>query len=474
MKRLFSTLLCLALVTAAWAMTEQEAVDLFVGNSALRHASAGVAVLRLDSGKVVASHLLDQAIITASTMKTVTSTAALETLGGDFQFETRVLLHGTVTGDTLHGDLVIVGSGDPTLGSRHFAKHPGIINEVVQALKQKGIHAIEGRVLTDQDLYPYPPYNIHWDVGDLAWDYGAAVHALNYADNEAHVSFRVDKWGRFSPFTLKPHLSDVQVINKMQFHSKHENVDFALEYATPALVLMGQVCPGSYNLTFANPSPGQLLADSLQRTLQRQGITVMGRTITTLNARTHDETLVTHRSPVLTEIVRSLLDRSDNMFTHALLRAIAVRDKNWTGDALDRVGVECVQRLLKARGIDSDALFMRDGSGLARAGKATPHLFVDMLAYMAQRKYGANNQRLCDLMPKAGSRIGSLLPSTNLSKDIVLKSGSMTDVQCFVGYYPANEPQYAFAVLVNNYNCSRKELKNLIDRMLINIFGAKK
>ena len=78
------------------------------------------------------------------------------------------------------------------------------------------------------------------------------------------------------------------------------------------------------------------------------------------------------------------------------------------------------------------------------------------------------------VMPKAGSRIGSLLPSTNLSKDIVLKSGSMTDVQCFVGYYPANEPQYAFAVLVNNYNCSRKELKNLIDRMLINIFGAKK
>ena len=50
----------------------------------------------------------------------------------------------------------------------------------------------------------------------------------------------------------------------------------------------------------------------------------------------------------------------------------------------------------------------------------------------------------------------------------------MTDVQCFVGYYPASEPQYAFAVLVNNYNCSRKELKNLIDRLLINIFGSKK
>ena len=472
--RIYSLLLTLALAVSAWAMTEQEAVDLFVGNKALRHASAGVAVMRLDSSQIVASHLLDQAIITASTMKTVTSTAALETLGGDFQFETRVLLHGTQVGDTLHGDLVIVGGGDPTLGSRHFAKQANIITEVTKALKQRGINVVEGRVLTDESLYPYPPYNIHWDVGDLACDYGAAVHALNYADNEAHVSFRVDKWGRFSEFTTKPHLSNVQVINKMRFNASRENVDFVLEYGSPSLVLTGLVCPGSYNLTFANPSPGQLLADSMLQSLKRQGTKVLEHTGLFHNVRPPEELLVTHCSPVLTDIVRSLLDRSDNMFTHALLRAVAVRDKNWKGDELDHVGVECVQHLLQARGIDSDALFMRDGSGLARAGKASPHMFVQMLAYMASRKYGTDQLRLCDLMPKAGSRIGSLLPGTTLSRDIVLKSGSMTDVQCFVGYYPASEPQYAFAVLVNNYNCSRKELKNLIDRLLINIFGSKK
>ena len=141
--RIYSLLLTLALAVSAWAMTEQEAVDLFVGNKALRHASAGVAVMRLDSSQIVASHLLDQAIITASTMKTVTSTAALETLGGDFQFETRVLLRGTQVGDTLHGDLVIVGGGDPTLGSRHFAKQANIITEVTKALKQRGINVVE-------------------------------------------------------------------------------------------------------------------------------------------------------------------------------------------------------------------------------------------------------------------------------------------------------------------------------------------
>ena len=76
-------------------------------------------------------------------------------------------------------------------------------------------------------------------------------------------------------------------------------------------------------------------------------------------------------------------------------------------------------------------------------------------------------------MPKAGKRIGNLLPNTHLRSDIVIKSGSMTDVQCFVGYYPASKPRYAFAVLVNNYNCTRADLKDKIDRLLINLFDDK-
>ena len=127
MNRIFILISTLLLAMPTWSITMQEAVDLFVGDKMLQHASAGVAVMRIDSGKVVASHLLDQAIVTASTMKTVTSTAALETLGGDFAFETQVLLRGTVSGDTLRGDIVVVGSGDPTLGSRYFPKNPSIV-----------------------------------------------------------------------------------------------------------------------------------------------------------------------------------------------------------------------------------------------------------------------------------------------------------------------------------------------------------
>ena len=466
MKRFASIALLTLMAMSVWAITAQEAVDAYAARKGMRHAAAGVVVIDIDSNKVIAGNLQDQAMITASTMKTVTSIAALETLGGDYRFKTRVYLQGRVQGDTLQGRVLIVGGGDPTLGSQYIKGNPDIVAEIVAAIKQRGITHIAGTVATDESLYPYPPYSIHWDVGDLAWDYGAAVHALNYADNVMRVRFSVDKWGRFSPFRLVPNVPGVEVLNRMTYRAKGEEIDFALEYGHPSLVLMGDVCAGSHNLTASNPRPAALLADSVAHALQRAGIHIIDDD-DIMDAKEGRELLLTHESVQLTEIVKSLLDRSDNMFTHALLRAVAIGG-GWSNGSIDPAGVAQVKRVLRRLGVDTDALFMRDGSGLARAGKASPYLLASMLAAVADKQY--NGQRLCDLMPQAGTRVGSVLGGHRLSKQIVLKSGSMTDVQCYVGYYPADKPRYAFALLANNYTCSRNELRAHMSRLLIDLF----
>ena len=466
MKRFASTLLLALIGLSLWAITAQEAVDAYAARKGMRHASAGVVVIDIDSNKVIAGNLQDQAMVTASTMKTVTSITALETLGGDYRFKTKVYLQGKVVGDTLMGRVLIVGAGDPTLGSRYIKGNPSIVTEIVNAVKQRGITHIAGQVATDESLFPYPPYSIHWDVGDLAWDYGAGVHALNFADNVMKVRFSVDKWGRYSTFRLSPNVPGVEVINRMNFRAKGEDLDFALEYANPALVLMGDVCPGSYNLTASNPAPAALLADSVTHALTRAGIRwIEGDDLKAQEAGR--ELLLTHESAQLTDIVESLLDRSDNMFTHALLRAVAIHN-GWRHGNLDRAGVEGVKRVLRKLGVDTDALFMRDGSGLARAGKASPYLLASMLTAVADKQY--NGRRLCDIMPKAGKRVGTVLAGHSLSNQIVLKSGSMSDVQCYVGYYPADKPRYAFALLANNYTCSRADLRSHMSRLLIDLF----
>ena len=148
-KVLLSIALGLTAIAAA-ALTPQEAVDSFALDTTLRHASVGVALWDIDSSRMVACHNPQLAIGTASTMKTVTSTAALELLGADYRFHTRVVANGEFKKNKFTGHLIVKGDGDPTLGSRYFPTHPDIVKQVSDALALRGITRGEGHILIDK------------------------------------------------------------------------------------------------------------------------------------------------------------------------------------------------------------------------------------------------------------------------------------------------------------------------------------
>ena len=476
MRKISITTILLALMATMQlsALTPQEAVDKFVSHSSLRYASLGVQVIDLDSAKSIASYRPEQANITASTMKTVVSSAALGLMGPHFRFETPVYLDGVVDGGVFKGNIIIRGMGDPTLGSVFLPNQANIVEEIVAALRASGIHTVEGNIIGDDSYYAYPYYDEDWDVGDLAYDYGTAVHALNFHDNLVTVSYALDSRGRVTRSGFSPSVPGLKVISRCRGSRGRNAITPYLDYSVPALVVTGETTGKSYRNTYANPTPAPMLVDSVERALKASGIQYNHD----LNARgnvIHAECslLVLHKSPELTEIITSLLDRSDNMFAHALLRAIGARDWETKGldsmpSDLDVLGVAAVKRWLELQGINTEPLFMRDGSGLARANKASVNFFGDMLSMMAHRTF--DGVRLCDLMPTASGRAGKTLKANPLSEQIVLKSGSMRHVQCFVGYYPASEPRYAFAVLVNNFTCSQASIREQIGTFLCNLF----
>ena len=473
-----SILLAIAAALPAMAYTAQEAVDLFVSHSTLRYASVGVTVIDLDSAKTIASYRPDQSNITASTMKTVISSAALGLLGPHYRFETPVYLDGEVSDGCFTGNIIVRGMGDPTLGSVNLPNQANIVDEIINALRARGITRVKGAVIGDDSYYGYPYYDLDWDVGDLAYAYGAAVHALNFHDNVMNASFTIDSRGRITQQSVTPPVPGLQIISRCRSSRGRNAITPYMDYSVPALVLTGDVSSTkSYRSTYANPTPAPMLVDSLERALLRSDIRYDNIPDAYDGAMAAERSqLVLHKSPALTEIITSLLDRSDNMFAHSLLRAIGARDWELKGKEamtsnLDSVGVEAVERWLRQQGIDTDPLFMRDGSGLARGNKASVNFFGDMLTMMANRRF--DGVRLCDLMPTASDRVGRTLKSNPLSGNIVLKSGSMRHVQCFVGYYPADKPRYAFAVLVNNFNCSHADVKEQIGVLLCNLFDGK-
>ncbi len=473
----FSILLALAATLPLMADTAQEAVDKFVSHSSLRYASVGVTVVDLDSAKTIAGFRQDQANITASTMKTVVSSAALGLMGPHFRFETPVYLDGEVADSSFRGNIVIRGLGDPTLGSVYLANQANIVDEIISALRARGITRVEGTIIGDDTYYGYPYYHNEWEMEDLAYDYGAAVHALNFHDNLMKVGFTLDSRGRLSQSSVNPPVPGLKIISRCRPYRGRNNVTPYLDYSVPALVLTGNSSSKSYRGSYANPTPAPMLVDSVERALRHNGINYEYYA-TARDELNHAERtlLVLHKSPELTEIITSLLDRSDNMFAHALLRAIGAREWELRGDesmpdSLDYIGVDAVKRWLEQQGVSTEPLFMRDGSGLARANKASVNFFGDMLTMMAHRDF--DGVRLCDLMPTASDRVGKTLENNPLNQRIVLKSGSMRHVQCFVGYYPAEAPRYAFAVLVNNFNCSRASIKDQIGTLLCNLFEGK-
>lgn len=466
MKKITISLLMLitAIVATAQALTPQEAVNRFVNDPSMKHASVGVMFMSIDSGKVIAAANSDLSVVTASTMKTITSVAALEKLGGNYRFKTPVTAVGKVHGDTLAGNIVIKGSGDPTLGTQFIKDIPSLPNEIVDGIKKLGINVIEGKILTDNSLYPTPYYCDWWDVGDLAQDYGAAIFPINYRDNTIKFNYNVDNKGRITDGHFVPEVPGLGFVDRTR-PAKRNNITTTLDYGSNNLVLLGET---AYNKgktrrswIVANPSPDALLVVDIETALANNHITVLNNE-NACPAKCDITPVVTHNSPELTEIVTSLLDRSDNMFTCALLRAIAADKSN-----ADHSGVNEVKRIFKRMGIDTESLFMHDGSGLARVNRASVQLFCEMLRAVVQKKY--NDMRLTDLMPRAGKRIGKQLPKTSLATDISLKSGSMSNVQCFVGYYPAENPTVAWAILANNYTCSRATLKDNMDKMLIEV-----
>ena len=144
--------------------------------------SSATAILAVDAeGRDVAAWNPDMSLMTASTMKTITTAVALDVLGPDFRFETRVGYSGDIDSDgMLHGDVFIIGGGDPTLASRDTlaADIDSLFAVWTESLMAAGISAVEGKVIGDNRLFKEEAIPIDWSWNNIGWAFGSGPSAL--------------------------------------------------------------------------------------------------------------------------------------------------------------------------------------------------------------------------------------------------------------------------------------------------------
>ncbi len=158
-------------------------IDEFASARGITPGSSAVMITDLRNGETLVSYHPDLSLVPASIMKSVTVAGLLSNSGPSRKYITDVMITGPAVNGVLGGDIIVKGSGDPSLNSRYVTGSADIVKEIVKALQDRGIKRIKGKIRVDESIWSGPATCPTWGTGDLGQSYGTGQHGLNFEDN---------------------------------------------------------------------------------------------------------------------------------------------------------------------------------------------------------------------------------------------------------------------------------------------------
>ncbi|MCH8952900.1 MAG: D-alanyl-D-alanine carboxypeptidase/D-alanyl-D-alanine-endopeptidase [Proteobacteria bacterium] len=430
---------------------------------AQRHSGAsGWIVIDLDSGEVIDQHLADTPFAPASVAKLPTTLYALDRLGPEHRFETRVAIAGELRGGTLEGDLILIGGGDPELDTDDLLV-------LVSQVAEHGLRRLGGRFLVDGSAGPrlaeidsgqpvdaaYNPslsgLNLNFNRVRLKWDARGAAQTLR-------VSAKANR--------LDPEVAGVRVVLA----------------STPGAPMFSHALIGRAEVWRMSPSgfrgkgarwlpvrrPELYAGEVFQSLAEANGVILdpaqMGP------APEGAGVIARHQSRPLRSMLRGMLRYSTNLTAElaglaasraggvepATLAASAAAMNAWAAEAAGFTPGDPGFRLV-------------NHSGLSTTSRVSPRRLVELLAAMARRQAEPNKRHprlpggLTDLLRDYNVAARSIALDTS-HLDIVAKTGTMDYVRGLAGFIATpSGRRLVFAIFSNDLE-RRVEGARRIDR----------
>ncbi|MDP4239076.1 MAG: D-alanyl-D-alanine carboxypeptidase/D-alanyl-D-alanine-endopeptidase [Bacteroidota bacterium] len=445
-------------------------VDDFVNNPLLVNANVSLLVKDLATNKTICQFRPNNSTIPASTMKLVTTATALELLGPNFCFETKLEIDGTISAKgELDGNLYIRGGGDPTLASEHMGD-PDFLTKWVEEVKKTGIRKINGQIIADGSLYDNQGVNSKWTWEDIGNYYAAGAYGISYMDNTYQLVLRSGVVGS-TPEILRV----VPEIPALTFENQLKSTEIAFDsayfYGAPHSYLRsihGEIPANrlEYIIKGDIPNPGLLLAEHFQRKLIESGISINQLPSDVVSMGTGRRVILVQKSPPLSDIIRETNVHSNNGYAEQIFRYLALT-KNKV--ASTNGALQVVRAFWKAKGLPVEQLFMYDGCGLSPEDAVSSQFLVDLLIYM--QTISQNKEYFFNSLPVSGKSgtLTSFLAKTALQGKVHAKSGTISRVKCYAGYIEGDGKNYVFSILVNNPNGSSKSVVRKIEKFLLEL-----
>ncbi|NCD68549.1 D-alanyl-D-alanine carboxypeptidase/D-alanyl-D-alanine-endopeptidase [Mucilaginibacter sp. R11] len=438
-------MMCLLFVNNLYAQTLnqnlQTAFNKLQQDGQSTYASISLTILDAKTGEVVFTINPNMGLATASTLKTITTVTAMNVLGPDYRFKTKLSRgQGTLGADgTWNGDIVIEGSDDPTLGSWRWeeTKESVVLREFVEGVKKAGIKKINGSIIAAG--INHPPSGWIWqDMGNY---YGAFPANLCWRENQYDVLLKPTQPSK--PVTLVgtvPAMPYLQFVNQLVTGAAGtgDNAYATLPVNSNKVFLQGTyaIDQDKHKIAAALPDPAYEAARRLKDTLQSLGITVTGKaeseTMQTTAGDSRDilssNVLATHYSPPLRKIIYWLNQKSINLYAEQLLMAMA--------DSLKTTDYPSVTRnFWKGRGIDTNSLNIFDGSGLSPGNRVTTVTMARILQSARKESW-----------------FGDFFDSLPIYNNMHMKSGYINNVLAYAGYQTYKGRELCFSIIVNNFS----------------------
>lgn len=480
-------LLSLKLAVAQPVEDIKPRIEATLATPLFKNAIVGVLVKSLDDGRVLYEKNADYALMPASNMKLLTATTVAARLSNTFQFTTTLYRTGEITrGGELKGDLILKGSGDPSLTSLDLLS-------MAKQLKDLGVKKFKGRIIADATLFEDKPLGEGWEWDDEPFYYQAQVSGLNCDENV--VSYVVKPGVKVGDAAIvevggadqaKVGIAPTQYLIVQNLVTTSESgspitVSFDRSRAKNTVVLSGTIPlngkPATEELTVEEPA--LFTATRLYDCLAASGIEVPKREkqqVVKEKVIPSAISLVTHQSKPLSAILSDFLKPSDNLYGECLFKTLAAQKSGigtWEG------GAKIVRDLFTEWNIDPSGLSIADGSGLSRRNNVTPRLLVSLLT-AADSKLPTDAKTAFEAGLPVGGVDGTLryrFKGTPAQGKIQAKTGSLTGVSALSGYLTTKTGErLVFSILMNHFSSGgpTSQARAAQDAIILSLMDAPK
>lgn len=403
-------------------------------------------------------------LVPASTQKLVTAAVAYDVLGPDWTFTTTFRARGGYAEGVVASDLVVRGTGDPTLSDRFFDSPEAAMGFIADNLVRQGLKEVRGRLLADDSYFDGPRRGPNWPRDSYVQPWMVDVTPLVFNDDQVRVVSR--PVGAGAEVVLQPDVGYGRVTSRLDLTDRRDEHAVAIlrDDAAPDYTVRGKLFTGlplhAHDVNVADGSLWYLHA--LQHALESRGIPVRGGPPARLDPDDADPdagtTLLVYRS-TLERSAAPMLKFSQNLYAELMFRVIGAER---AGEGSFSAASRAVTTWLLEHGLLESGTVIADGSGLSRDDRLSARQLTAILAHVARDEELFPRLRSALAEPGAAGTLRSRMPE--LAGSVHAKTGTLNGVSSLAGYVRSGGGRWlAFAALFND--CDKGAARACQDRI---------